>query len=95
MNSQISIDLTYGKNALFVRQTVAVAFGVPLGQEFTWDVLGDIICRRKTIDLPGRVSVEGLSSLAVQVPSEARMFRNFLTRLRSEHPSIEVMIQLH
>jgi hypothetical protein len=40
MNAQnsIFIDLTYAKNALFVRQSVAVAFGIKLDREFTWDI---------------------------------------------------------
>lgn len=95
MNSHVSIDLTYGKNALFVRQTVAIAFGVPLGQEFTWDMLGNLICARKSIDLPGRISVLGLSSFAVHVPDEARSFQKFLDRLCAEHPGIDVVIRIH
>lgn len=39
-SDQVTIDLTYGKNALFVRQTVAVALGIAINRELTWEMSG-------------------------------------------------------
>ena len=95
MRKHVRIDFSYAKNALFVRQTVAVAFGIPLDQEFTWGVLSDLICGRESIDLPEQMTVEGLSSLSVQVPGEAINFKAFLKHLGSAHPDIDIRIRIH
>lgn len=94
VNSKVLIDLTYGKNALFVRQTTAAAFGIPLGWEFTWADLGDTICSHAVEALPSQVIVDGLSSLSLRVPSEARAFNEFLRRLAAAHPSVRIRIQI-
>ena len=55
----VELDFTYAKNALFVRQTVAAAFGVPLGQEFTWDSLSTLACDAASETKPNRMTDTG------------------------------------
>lgn len=91
---QRTIDLTYAKNALFVRQSVAVAFGIPLDRELTWDFLHHRICKSHDLDMPGCVLIRGLSSASILLKDEIRMLRNLLRVLETEH-GVEVRIILH
>jgi hypothetical protein len=93
--AQVRLDLRSAKNALFVRQTVALAFGIPLDREFTWGILGRLICRPDNGELPERVVVEGLPALHSRVPHEARMLAKFFDSLCAARPGIEVVIRLH
>lgn len=54
-----TIDFTYGKNALFVRQTFAVLLGLPLNQEFTWAVLRAHACDPTNAPRARRLPGEG------------------------------------
>jgi hypothetical protein len=92
---QVTIDLTYAKNALFVRQTVAVAFGIPIDRELTWPILQERICDPANLAIPKKILVEGLPGLGIRVPDEERMLISLLLDLRVIRPDIEVMILLH
>lgn len=91
----VELDFTYAKNALFVRQTLAAAFGVPLGQEFTWDSLSAMACDAACAENPSRMTVAGLSNLAVSLPDEAAMFKGFLRDIQRRLPILDVRIVLH
>lgn len=95
-NKQVTIDITYAKNALFVRQSVAVAFGVPIDREITWVFLQDLLCNSSEFALAARVLVSGLPSAsgAIGDEDEIRMPRTFLRALATTR-SIEVQIVLH
>ena len=93
-NKQVTIDLTYAKNALFVRQSVAVAFAVPIDREITWIFLQDLLCNSSEFAVPARVLVCGLPSASGTIGDEIRMFRTFLRALATTR-SIEVQIVLH
>jgi hypothetical protein len=95
MRYELRIDLSYAKNALFVRQTIAAAFGVPLGREFTWEILHSLICYPENPALPKSILVEGFSQLSVRVPDEEKNLRNFLRQLREVRPDIQVGFVLH
>ena len=90
-NKQVTIDITYAKNALFVRQSVAVAFGVPIDREITWVFLQDLLCNSSEFALPARVLVCGLPSASGAIGDEIRMLRTFLRALATTR-SIEVQI---
>jgi hypothetical protein len=90
----VRIDLSHAKNALFVRQTVAKAFGIPLDREFTWDILTRLICRPENSDLPEKVYVESCSSMSIRVPHEAKMLKKFFDSLREARPDIQITVRL-
>lgn len=89
-----TIDLTYAKNALFVRQSVALAFGIPIDRELTWDFIQDRICNSHGFEMPGRVLIRGLPSPSSALGDESRMLRNLLRLLETAH-GVEVRIVLH
>jgi len=89
-----TIDLTYAKNALFVRQTVAVAFGIPIDQELTWGFLQDRLCTSGGPEIPERILVRGLSLASIQLEEECQMLRNLLRALGTVH-GVVVQIALH
>jgi hypothetical protein len=91
----INLDFTFAKNALFVRQTVAVAFGIPLGEEFTWRSLSALVCEAAKASPPAQVKVLGLSALSTLLPTEARSLKELLGILQGQHPGLEVFIVLH
>lgn len=93
-NKQVSIDITYAKNALLVRQSIAFAFGVPIDREITWDFLQYLLCNSSEFALPARVLVCGLPSVSGAIGDEIRMLRTFLRALARTR-SIEVQIVLH
>lgn len=78
---QITIDLTYAKNAWFIRQSVAVAFGVPIDRELTWDFLRDRICSAGTHAMPNGVTVRGLPNVSGALGKESQMFLSLLRTL--------------
>jgi hypothetical protein len=91
----ITLNLSFAKNALFVRQTLASAFGIPLDREFTWDALNLLICDAARARNVIQISVEGLSQLGVALPDEAKSFRELLGLLRAQLPHLKVLITLH
>jgi hypothetical protein len=91
----VKVDFTYAKNALFVRQTVAAALGVPLGREFTWELLSTLVCDAACELNPSRLVVTGLSNLAVSLPDEAAMFRGLLRDIKARLPSLDIRVVLH
>lgn len=93
--SELRIDLSYAKNALFVRQTIAVAFGIPINREFTWEILRNLICYPENPSLPENILIEGLLGLSSRVPDEGQHLSDFLRHLRTARPDIKVSILLH
>lgn len=93
--NELRIDLGCAKNALFVRQTIAAAFGVPLNMEFTWEILRKLICYPENPALPQSILIEGFPGLNTRVPDEGRNLSNFLRDLRAVRPDIKVSILLH
>lgn len=94
-HGQVRIDFSDAKNALFVRQTVAKAFGLPLDREFTWDILRSLICYPENSALPESLLIEGLPSLGVCVPDEAQHLTTFLRDLRVVYPEIKIAVLVH
>lgn len=84
-DSQITIDLTYAKNALFIRQSVAVAFGIPIDGELTWDFLRDRIGGADTHAMPADVTVRGLPNVSGTLGEESQMFLGVLRTLEAVH----------
>jgi hypothetical protein len=95
IEKRVAVDLTYAKTPLFVRQTLASAFGVPLGQEFTWDSLRELICDAARASRPERMTVSGLSNLAVSLPDEAAQFKGLLRDLKIWLPRLDIRVVLH
>jgi len=93
-DSQVTIDLTYAKNALFVRQSVAVAFGIHIDRELTWGFLKNSICGSEDLTMPKRVIIRGLPSDSGVLGEESQMLRGLLRAVRTVH-NIEVQIVLH
>ena len=91
---QKSIDLTYAKNALFVRQSVAIAFGIPIDRELTWDFLHDRLQNSRDLNMPEHLLVRGLPAASLAVGSECRMLQNLLRMLGTTH-GVQVRIVLH
>ena len=89
-----TIDLTHAKTALLVRQTVAVAFGVPIDQELTWEVLHKRLCTSTRLDIPERILVRGLPQASIHLSEECQMLRNLLKALGTAR-GIVVLIVLH
>lgn len=95
MSEPKKLDFTCAKNALFVRQTVAVAFGVPLDRELTWEYLRERICDPGNAEVPKRLLLTGLPALSTMLPEENRMLSAVLKELRSLRPDIEIKVVLH
>lgn len=91
---ELRIDMTRAKNALFVRQTVAIAFGLPLDQEFTWDSLRALICYAGNPRIPATISVDGLASMSLNVASEEREFSDFLKALQVARPDLRLSYRI-
>jgi hypothetical protein len=92
IHDEVTIDLGFAKNALFVRQTTAVAFGIPLGREFTWSILREESISSANIAAVKKICIRGFSGLSLRLPDEAKMFMGFLQDLKAARPDIEVMI---
>lgn len=90
----LTIDLTYARSPLFVRQTVAHAFGIPVNQEFTWELLRDLICNLDASVLPKEITFEGWSSLCLAVFDEAERLSGLVRALRQRHPDIKVSFMI-
>jgi len=91
---QATIDLTYARNALFVRQSVAVAFGIPVDRELTSEYLQDRLCNAHDLEIPKRVLIRGLPSASSALGDESRMLRQLLRALQAAY-GIEIDIVLH
>lgn len=92
--SETTIDLRYAKNALFVRQSVAVAFGIPLDRELTWDFLQHSLCYSSDLDVPDSVLIRGMPSSLGELEDESRMLRTFLKVLAALR-GVQVRFALH
>ncbi|RIX84038.1 hypothetical protein [Acidovorax cavernicola] len=91
----ITIDLSFARSPLFVRQTLASAFGIPLGQEFTWNSLTTLVCETTRMSVPDRLSVVGISQLGVALPDEEKSLRELLRALQAQLPDLRILITLH
>ena len=91
----VRLDFEYGRTPLFVRQTVAVAFGIPLGQELTWASLTALVRASVKASRPHRISVLGLVEISVTLPEEADMVGRLLKVLREDHPDMEISVALN
>ncbi|ATQ77143.1 hypothetical protein CR152_23460 [Massilia violaceinigra] len=91
-NETLRIDLTYARSPLFVRQTVARAFGIPINQEFTWELLRDLICNLDASALPKEIVFSGWSNMEITIREEAERLSGFLQVLQKRHPDIKVSI---
>lgn len=89
-----TIDITYAKNALFIRKSVAVVFGVPLDQELTWDFLQDRLCSSTEVAMPNCVLIRGMPSATGELEDESRMLRVFLRALEDAR-GVKVRFALH
>lgn len=90
-----TLDFTYAKTPLFVRQTLAKTFGVPLNQEFTWYILrAKIFDRTHSIPVTSLLIV-GRSKLAQTLPEESDSLSNFLKELGTLRPDIDIRVVLH
>jgi hypothetical protein len=90
-----TLDFTYAKTPLFVRQSLAKTFGVPLNQEFTWPIL-----RAKIFDPAHSIPVKSLlivgqSNLAQTLPEESNLLSSFLKELGMLRPDIDIRVALH
>ncbi|WP_157499040.1 hypothetical protein [Lysobacter sp. Root604] len=94
-SKQVTIDLTHAKSVLFVRQTVALAFGMQINGELTWEILRDRLYDPENRSLPAKIVVTGLPNLGVSVPSEAKALRSVLRELGALRPEIAISILLH
>jgi hypothetical protein len=94
-SDQVTIDLTYGKNALFVRQTVAAAFGIAINRELTWEMIRETLSDPSNRTLPARIMVKGLPHLGTTVPHEADQLRSVLRELGALRPDIAIRILIH
>ena len=92
---ELTLDFECGRTPLFVRQTVAVAFGIPLGQEFTWESLTALVCAFVKASPPRRISVLSLVYLSVVLTDEAAMVNALLRKLGKEHPDIAISVALN
>ena len=90
----IEIDLSYAKSALFVRQTIARTFGIPLDQEFSWDILRALICRPDNPFLPHSITLRGWPQASGRLPEEAQELMALLHLLKTQH-NIKLLITLH
>lgn len=95
IEKRVAVDFTYARTPLFVRQMLASAFGVPLGQEFTWDSLGALIRDAARASQPEHMTVSGLSNLAVNLPEEAAQFKGLLRDIKIWLPSLDIRVVLH
>lgn len=91
----VFVDLSTAKTALFVRQTLASAFSIPLMQEFTWDLLTNQICEAARDSELKRISFRGLSQLQTSLPDEAKALTEFLRALQFRLPRLTVLVTLH
>ncbi len=95
IDKRIVVDLTNIRTPLGVRQTVATSFGVPLGQEFTWDLLSALVRDAVRAAEPNHMTVSGLPKVGVNLPEEAAMVRRLLGDLTSWCPSLDIRVVLH
>jgi hypothetical protein len=91
----LTLDFECGRTPLFVRQTVAVAFGIPLGQEFTWNSLTRLVLEAAKASPPRRISVLGLMHLGVVLPEEAEMVSSLVRKLGEQHPDVAISVALN
>lgn len=91
-NDNLRIDLTYARSALYVRQTIAQAFGIPLGREFTWHILRDLICGLPASALPISITFAGWARMSMVIREESENLSAFLSELKRVHPDIKVWI---
>jgi hypothetical protein len=94
-NTQVTIDLTYAKNPLFVRQTIAVALDIPIDRELTWDILRNWICDPDNRAMPRHLLFIGLPKLAVTLPHEERMLGGVLRKLQTLRPDVQILVVNH
>ncbi len=95
IDKRILVDVTNVRTPVGVRQTVAAACGVPVGQEFTWESLGQLVIDAFRASEPNRMIVSGLPKLGVNLPEEATMLRGLLKDLTSRLPNLEIRVVLH
>lgn len=95
MEPEYIIDMTYAKNALFVRQTLAKVAGLPINQEISWKMLRDAMCDPANTSMPKNILFRGLPGLSSRVAQEDKELWKLLRALRIARPDIKVMVVLH
>ncbi len=90
-NGVVTLDISFAKNALFVRQTIAVAFGIPLDQEFTWPILYEKVRSSAGLAEAREIHVNGPYT---RIPDEERLFSHFLHEIGAIRPDIRIMIRI-
>lgn len=88
----VRINLTYAKNALFVRQTVAVAFGIPLDQEFTWPILYKVVSTSEKLAETRKILIEGMP--ATTISGELKLLSGFFREINVIRPDIEIAVTI-
>lgn len=91
---QVTIDLTYAKNALFIRQSVAVAFGISIDREFTWEFFRDRLSASPALAILENILCRGLPRASLVEPDECLRLQDLL-RLLKKTRGIQVWIELH
>lgn len=89
LRKSMQLDLTYIRSPLALRQTVAHAFGISLGREFTWDILQDLICDVPSTELPMRIVIAGWPTMTSRMRDEEKQMGRFLDAFRERHPDIQ------
>lgn len=92
MDSEKTIDFSYRRSPLAVRQTLAVAFCIPLDRELTWDYLRMCICDPSNIELPTKIVLRGLAGM--RLPDEERELSALFRALQVVRPDIRVSVVL-
>jgi hypothetical protein len=93
--AKITFDFTYPRNPLFVRQTVAVTFGLRPRGDLTWDDLTSHILSLEDSALPREIYVRGAINLSLALPEEDRSLGQLFAVLRNRNPEVKIMYQLH
>lgn len=94
-DSQVTIDLSFAKSPLAVRQTIGLAIGLAIDKEITWRNLRDYLCDPASSRVPKYLLFRGLSNLALTVPDEEKMLRQIIRAMEVFRPDVTVRIVLH
>jgi len=91
---KITLDFTYARSPLFVRQTVAVAFGLFPRGDLTWHDLTAHIHTLERSALPREIYVRGHASVSIALPEEKQSLGELFDVLSSRSPEIRITFQI-
>lgn len=75
---------------------MAVAFGIPLDREFTWDYLRSQICKPDNSFVPTEeLYLIGYGGLATRLSGEYESVRGVWKELQTIHPNLKIRVLLH